>query len=781
MAENKTVPELTAETLPIVGTDLTVVYRSPGPLKRVLMSDVRTYMQASLGTMASQNANNVTITGGSITGITDLAVADGGTGASSASAARTNLGLVIGTDVQAQDVDLQAIANLTSAADKVPYATGAGTWAMADFTAAGRALMDDATAADQRTTLAAVGTAELAASGGAALVGFIQSGTGATAETTQAALRRVVYTDQYSTPQQAITAAGSNSTVVFKPGGTTTLTAPLSLSGLSNIRLVGYGHTMTCGASRINGFIDGSSATGVIIEGFTFDSKQPSMPVYTEVDYAVNTYYNAPVVLYGGWSNVAVRDCVFNNLYTTGVWAYNGTEVRVQACKFYAPVCNQTYLGTPAAQQYTFVYLQTFAGNNLVERCSFNVSATTNPALPPSAVFVSGLSIGNILIKDNYANYCGRDNTGNHRLGVFDVYGDAVNYYVLNNVSENILGQFGRISATKGAFVKNNYIAMSANCEIDYNIFSIESTVVFSPGQVGCQDITFESNTIVDAAGRSGVSIAVLSYDWGAPATDIYVRNNTLTGGKLDVSVFGPFYNVHIEGNSNDTSRAGINVSPGTGITSVIGVEANSTYDRLFIRNNVFYNRTSGSGANGITLGLGNATTAYVGLAVVEGNDVRGTLNSGQGITIFQFSSTRANSNARVQDNVVQGYNYSYYVRDGGECLYQNNRSKNAATAPLLYSPGDMLYFNANGNRYGVSGALVGTATLASGTVTVSTDEVLTGDRIRVTRTTAGGTTGVSLVIGTITNATSFVINAVDAAGSVVATDTSTVLWEIIH
>lgn len=35
-----------------------------------------------LGTIATQNANAVTITGGSITGITDLAVADGGTGAS---------------------------------------------------------------------------------------------------------------------------------------------------------------------------------------------------------------------------------------------------------------------------------------------------------------------------------------------------------------------------------------------------------------------------------------------------------------------------------------------------------------------------------------------------------------------------------------------------------------------------------------------------------------------------------------------------------------------------
>lgn len=73
---------------------------APGTDGNFLVSDGTTWTtedgatartSLGLGSIATQDSNSVSITGGSVTGITDLAVADGGTGASTADGALTNL------------------------------------------------------------------------------------------------------------------------------------------------------------------------------------------------------------------------------------------------------------------------------------------------------------------------------------------------------------------------------------------------------------------------------------------------------------------------------------------------------------------------------------------------------------------------------------------------------------------------------------------------------------------------------------------------------------------
>lgn len=129
-----------------------------------------------------------TITSGTWNGST-IAVANGGTGATSASAARSNLGLVIGTNVQAFDADLDTLSGMQ---------TGGAT-ALAALTATEIGILDGATVTTAELNIldgVTASAAEINILDGATVttgeLNILDGGTSATSTTLAAADRMVI-------------------------------------------------------------------------------------------------------------------------------------------------------------------------------------------------------------------------------------------------------------------------------------------------------------------------------------------------------------------------------------------------------------------------------------------------------------------------------------------------------------------------------------------------------------------------------------------------------------
>lgn len=486
--------------------------------------------------------------------------------------------------------------------------------------------------------------------------------------------------DDSAAIQAAVDAVADGGTILF-PAGTYRVDREIAVRRRSDLHFVGKQATITGGEERFRCFFNCENCRNLTFDALEFRQNGTRLPPYEHKDHGDS--YHCPIYFIEG-DGLVVKDSAFHDLYSLSVQFFRSVNLTVQGCAFSSQIQTNN-------QWFQFVHLQTFGGANVISSCRFVAAPAQSPAYNPSAVYASGGAKGSSLtIENNHAEYCGRNNQGSHRLGVFDIYGDAQNVTVRNNVSANTMAQFMRLSATRNAQISGNHVSMSDYAEFDYSILTIESVVNFAPGQVGCQNVTVSRNKFEDLSGRAAFAVGVLSYDWGAPSTDIAIKENIFVGCRRSVLVGGPFQRVSIESNGGtqgpNSIEIGQNGLNAMRVTQLIENECGGKFDELLISRNYIINGSKYD-SNAVTINLVKDPVykGSVGLFVISHNYFRrvGRTDPGQAIAV-SINAVGLQGRVHIVGNETCGFTHDWYIRGSREVVVEDNRAFDSAASPYL-------------------------------------------------------------------------------------------------
>jgi len=352
------------------GADTTYAFRSNNLSDLASASTARTNL--GLGSIATQASSSVSITGGSITGVTDIAIADGGTGASTAADARTNLGL---GSIATQSASSVAITGGTiSGITDLAVADG-GTGA--------------STAADARTNLSVPSTTGSGASGtwDISITGNAATATSATSATTATnlaggAANRVPY--QSASGTTTFVAAPTVTNSYLKWNGTALGWDTVSGGG------GGSGDVVGPASATDNQIVLFDSTTGKLIKAATTTgllkaSTGVIAAAVSGTDYAPATSGSANQLLASNGSGG------FTNL-TTGTGVV--TALGVNTGSSGAFIVNGGALGTPLSGTVT----------NLTGTASININGTVGATTPSTGAFTT-LSASSTVSGTGFSTY----------------------------------------------------------------------------------------------------------------------------------------------------------------------------------------------------------------------------------------------------------------------------------------------------------------------------------------------------------------------------------------
>ena len=635
---------------------------------------------------------------------------------------------------------------------------------------------------------------------GASLIAFAASGAGAVARSLQEKAGDTVsvkdfgavgdgVTDDRAAIVAALEALGDDGCLEW-PRGKYAISAPIILNRAKNITFRGdRAWIKHAGETRMAGsFFTFWGCEEIEFEGFLFDHQKASWATETEHEVTYNGAIEFNEVPEGqpgagtAGQGLTVRDCRFKDLYTLSIFMRNSTNLLIENCRFRCPVSTND-------QWLQFIHMQTVGGLVVITKNRFLNADPGNGATAarynPCAIYGSSIT-ASLLVNNNYTEYCGRNNGGTHRLAVFDLYGDGQNVRVIDNVLMHSMGQHMRLSSTRGGVVRHNRFIKALYGELDYSGVTVESVVAF-PGQLGCQDIEVSWNVFEDPGGRDGYTLGLLSYDWGAPATNIKFIGNSFTKCRRAMLIQGPFFDVivaknHARGGSEALLEVGHNGDEAANTTSIQGTEAEAVFDGLRVFKNTLL-RTAGE-RSGIEIDLSlskeDGFLGEIGDFEICHNKIKSTeAVDASAIAVLFNAGGALKGRLVVEGNTPDGYQYGLDPRSVREVVMRDNRPRNLGTAMLRddVSNGTI---ERSGNR--TAERMEGYGVLVAGSLFIASNEVATGDWIRLDRAAIGSVLGhLTYEIGSNGGVPGFWVRSRKSDATVETGDESAFFYEIRH
>jgi hypothetical protein len=486
--------------------------------------------------------------------------------------------------------------------------------------------------------------AQLAASGGSNLVGFLQAGTGAVATTVQAKLRESVSVKDFgavgngvANDTAAIQAAATSLTqgqILYFPAGQY-LIGQIIFDGKSNIGVSAYGARFTLSGNNA-GFLVKGVCNNIYVAGgaITGDGvNRDASPSTAQVGWMFGNEAGAYV------QNVFVQDVIVdaaNNGFKfaagTGGGSGNTNYVKVQQCQA------KDIVGVVGGMGYGFQFSQ--APNSVIsDSVAINCQrhgiyfaegrnyAATNCVVRDhrSSVFTAAYRVAMSISRSrNVAvSNCVFDNCYDGTIAVdVDTQGTApdnvsigtaiTNCTFLNSALADI--RIGTVPATDGTV----YDVTITNCMMVRNSANAISSIVIEGGE----RIKITDNFINGSAAAAGIRAISLNATSGATYTnDVEIVRNTINSAGYGVQIASA-----LQTGSTRVRVLNNKITATTAELEFVGGEDTTT------NNNLIYNRTNGKNANRAYTSSGSTITIPVG-----GLDVL-TLSASGATTVSNFS-----------------------------------------------------------------------------------------------------------------------------------------------